>query len=486
MARAGDAVAAATAAVSQERRGWKRWGFLTATSLGNGAIAFISVALARLMMDHLMPTGAYLWLCLAASSVVVVMSLASRPDRQRAPGGILEEWIEASREAVAAGMALVLITFLWRPEPIQHFSFSRGTVLATVPVLFVLVGLSRTAWRLLLLHLRRQGHNLASIVVIGDSSSSEAFIKTIGARSGTGYRVVGRIDSPDVDADLAWLLSDLSRSVHIDEVVIASFEVSTEQMEALIAEPAMAGVRVRAVPEIFGLPPSKVEIGSFAGFPVLTLFENPVRGIRWKLKRAVDLTVASTALVLLSPLLGAIALAISLTTRGPILFKQERVGMDGKRFTMLKFRSMVANAPDAHHRELMSSFLTAETEATAPHPSGFFKAADDPRITALGRVLRRFSLDELPQLFNVLRGEMSLVGPRPALSYEVALYKKWQRRRLHVLPGVTGLWQVSGRSRLSPADMLRLDVHYAETWSLTTDIKIILRTIPAILRDDAR
>jgi exopolysaccharide biosynthesis polyprenyl glycosylphosphotransferase len=280
-------------------------------------------------------------------------------------------------------------------------------------------------------------------------------------------------------------LGDLSHRVHIDEIVIASFDVSADQMEALIAEPAMAGVRVRAVPEIFGLPPSKVEIGSFAGFPVLTLFENPVRGIRWKLKRAVDLAVASTALVLLSPLLGAIALAISLTTRGPILFRQERVGMDGKRFTMLKFRSMVADAPEAYHRELMSSLLSAETAVT-PHPSGFFKAADDPRVTPLGRLLRRFSLDELPQLLNVLRGEMSLVGPRPALAYEVALYKEWQRRRLHVLPGITGLWQVSGRSRLSPTDMLRLDVHYAETWSLPSDIKIILQTIPAILRDDAR
>jgi len=168
-----------------------------------------------------------------------------------------------------------------------------------------------------------------------------------------------------------------------------------------------------------------------------------------------------------------------------VLFRQERVGMDGKPFELLKFRSMTAGASDQVHRDFMSDMLSAQAPAKAGSRR-FFKLADDQRITKFGRLLRRFSLDELPQLLNVMRGEMSLVGPRPALAYEVDLYEQWQCRRLDVLPGMTGLWQVSGRSRLSPADMLRLDVHYAETWSLFTDMLIILKTVPAILRDDAR
>jgi len=147
---------------------------------------------------------------------------------------------------------------------------------------------------------------------------------------------------------------------------------------------------------------------------------------------------------------------------------------------------MTAGASDQVHRDFMFQMLTGQDEVGGAGSGGFFKLTDDPRITRVGKILRRYSLDELPQLLNVLKGDMSLVGPRPALAYEVDLYEDWQRRRLDVLPGMTGLWQVSGRSRLSPADMLRLDVHYAETWSLFKDMLIILKTIPAILRDDAR
>lgn len=204
------------------------------------------------------------------------------------------------------------------------------------------------------------------------------------------------------------------------------------------------------------------------------------------MKRSLDLLSTAVGLLLTSPLLLLVAVAIKLESKGPVLFHQERIGMDGKRFQMLKFRTMVHNAPDGPHRELMARLLA---DTVAPKPvggDGFFKPSDDPRVTRVGKFLRRYSIDEVPQLLNVLRGEMSLVGPRPAIAYEVALYEDWQRRRLDVLPGMTGLWQVSGRSRLSPADMLRLDVHYAETWSLAEDFLIMLRTIPAILKDNAR
>ncbi|MGA8681783.1 MAG: exopolysaccharide biosynthesis polyprenyl glycosylphosphotransferase, partial [Acidimicrobiales bacterium] len=263
------------------------------------------------------------------------------------------------------------------------------------------------------------------------------------------------------------------------------FSMPPEQIARLVSHPGMRQARLRAVPELFGLPPSKVQIESFGDFPLLTLFENPVRGPHWVVKRAVDVLGAGFLLAAFSIPMSVIAVLIRLSSPGAVLFRQERVGMDGKRFELLKFRSMMAGASDQVHRDFMFRMLAGQ--ATASEGSeAFFKLTDDPRITKIGRFLRRFSIDELPQLFNILRGDMSLVGPRPALSYEVDLYEDWQLRRLDVLPGMTGLWQVSGRSRLSPADMLRLDVHYAETWSLFTDFLIILKTIPAILRDDAR
>jgi exopolysaccharide biosynthesis polyprenyl glycosylphosphotransferase len=310
-------------------------------------------------------------------------------------------------------------------------------------------------------------------------------MKSVAGQAGLGYKVIAHVTDTEMDHDLGGVLERLSSEVPIDEVVIASFSMPPEQIARMVSHPGMRHARLRAVPELFGLPPSKVQIESFGDFPLLTLFENPVRGPHWAVKRAVDVVGAGVLLLMAGLPMLVISLIIRLTSPGPILFRQERVGMDGKRFELLKFRSMTAGASDQVHRDFMFQMLSS-TATSDEGTSSFFKLTNDPRITKIGKVLRRYSIDELPQLLNVLKGDMSLVGPRPALAYEVDLYEDWQLRRLDVLPGMTGLWQVSGRSRLSPADMLRLDVHYAETWSLFKDLLIILKTIPAILRDDAR
>jgi exopolysaccharide biosynthesis polyprenyl glycosylphosphotransferase len=461
----------------------KRAAFLLAVGLTNAMASFASIALARLIVDNRSLGRPYLWLSLASSAAVFAMTIVSRPDRQRSAGAYLEEWVEAAREAFAVGLILVLVAFFWRPKAITNFSFSRGTVLLAVPLLFVFIGVLRSAERAALLKLRRRGHNLASVVVIGESPSAAAFMRTIHSETGTGYRVLAHIPDPGSIDSIQDGLTRLAMTVPLDEVVIATSELSALQIQAIYTHPLMRGVRVRAIPELFGLPPSKVQMVDFADFPLLTLFENPVRGIRWRIKRSFDLAVALITLLFLAPVMIAIAIAIRMTSEGPILFRQTRVGMDCQPFEVLKFRTMITNAPDAVHREFMAAMLKQQGD-TAPR-EGFYKLADDPRITRVGRVLRRFSLDEFPQLFNVLRGEMSIVGPRPALAYEVEHYEEWQLRRFDVLPGMTGLWQVSGRSRLSPADMLRLDVHYAETWSLPKDLAIMLRTLPAVLRRDA-
>jgi lipopolysaccharide/colanic/teichoic acid biosynthesis glycosyltransferase len=204
-------------------------------------------------------------------------------------------------------------------------------------------------------------------------------------------------------------------------------------------------------------------------------------------KRGIDLVVSATALVLLSPCFLAIAVAIRLSSPGPILFRQPRVGRYGVPFTFLKFRSMHAHSDSEPHRQFVKRYIEGAASTPASGATGHrpYKLTDDPRVTRLGRWLRRSSLDELPQFLNVLRGEMSLVGPRPPIPYEIEAYDVWHRRRLmEVRPGITGLWQVKGRSRVSFDDMVRLDLDYARRWSLGLDLKILLQTPRAVLFGD--
>jgi lipopolysaccharide/colanic/teichoic acid biosynthesis glycosyltransferase len=199
-------------------------------------------------------------------------------------------------------------------------------------------------------------------------------------------------------------------------------------------------------------------------------------------KRALDLVISLTLLAILAPVFLVVALLVKLSSPGPVFFRQERVGQKMKRFRMLKFRTMRTDTDETLHYQFVSSFIRSGANADAASPSGFFKIADDPRVTSLGRILRRTSLDELPQLWNVVRGEMSLVGPRPPLAYEVEQYQSWHRRRvLEAKPGLTGLWQVTGRSRTTFDEMVRLDLRYARSYSVWTDMKILLATPRAVL-----
>jgi lipopolysaccharide/colanic/teichoic acid biosynthesis glycosyltransferase len=203
------------------------------------------------------------------------------------------------------------------------------------------------------------------------------------------------------------------------------------------------------------------------------------------IKRSIDIIGSFFALVLLSPFLITIAVAIKLTSKGPILFKQQRLGQYGTRFTFLKFRSMYYKSDPKIHQNYVKQFISGKQSAQSGGRKGIFKIQDDPRITPVGRFLRRTSLDELPQFLNVLKGEMSLVGPRPPIPYEIETYELWHRRRfLEVKPGITGLWQVEGRSRTRFDDMVRLDLKYARTWSPWLDIKILLRTPTAVFWGD--
>lgn len=206
------------------------------------------------------------------------------------------------------------------------------------------------------------------------------------------------------------------------------------------------------------------------------------RSVRSQSKRFTDVFIASAILLILSPLFAIVAVLIRLTSRGPVFFHQVRVGLDGEHFTLIKFRTMKVDNDDSAHRALVTAQLTGEAESAAIN--GVFKLENDPRVTSVGSWLRRFSLDEVPQLINVLRGDMSIVGPRPGLPMEVEFYGNGHMRRLAVLPGITGLWQVSGRNRLSMLEMLDLDIRYVDEWSLGMDLQIIAATPGVMLRGD--
>jgi exopolysaccharide biosynthesis polyprenyl glycosylphosphotransferase len=269
------------------------------------------------------------------------------------------------------------------------------------------------------------------------------------------------------------------------EVAIALPDASLDEQAQIVGLCEQYRLRWWMVPWVYRSAATGLRLDTIGVIPVVGPRGTNVDGLNYLIKRVFDIACSSVILVFALPLIALAALAIWISDRGPIFFHQERVGVQGQLFRMLKLRTMRVAAADGVHREYVQQWISKgqSAAASAADPTQkVFKLHDDPRITRVGKLLRRFSLDELPQLFNVVRGDMSLIGPRPALPYELELYQDWHRRRLDGMPGITGLWQVSGRNHLSFDDMVRLDVQYLEEWSLTTDLRILLRTIPVMIR----
>jgi exopolysaccharide biosynthesis polyprenyl glycosylphosphotransferase len=264
-----------------------------------------------------------------------------------------------------------------------------------------------------------------------------------------------------------------------NEVIIADADVNGDALfEVMMRCGRRRGVEFRIAPSLFNCLPRKTEIDQIGVLPMIRLFREPLSSGARILKRTFDLVVAALAIVMLLPLWLLIALFIKLDSKGPVFYTQERVGMDGRLFLLYKFRTMKAGADPELHREYQKAFIAGRAEANIGNDNKpTYKLLADPRITRIGRLLRRTSLDEVPQLLNVLLSDMSIVGPRPPIPYEVEAYELWHRKRLDMKPGLTGLWQVSGRNRLPFEEMVRLDLFYIENWSLLLDLKIILRTV---------
>ena len=360
---------------------------------------------------------------------------------------------------------------------------SRLFLLILFPAQAVLTIAVRFAIRLAFVQARARGYNLRYLLIVGANDRATAFADAVARHRELGLQPIGHLASPHdraVGADLLVrrpILGDLSEIEDIlhgsvvDEVAICLTSDDQEVVEpiARLCEEEGRVVRIPMAQPGLVVPGGTLE--DFDGIRVLSLVYGPDRTIGMIIKRLLDVVLAAVGMIVLSPLLAASAVAILLLEGRPILFRQVRVGLHGRPFTIVKFRTM---ATDAEERYL-------EVEALSDTKGAAFKMKDDPRVTRIGRLLRKSSMDELPQLWNVLLGQMSIVGPRPAPPREVVGYDVWHRRRLSMKPGITGLWQVEARFDEDFDNRARLDLNYIDRWTLFLDFQIILRTIPALV-----
>jgi exopolysaccharide biosynthesis polyprenyl glycosylphosphotransferase len=393
-----------------------------------------------------------------------------------------EFWLdEVSRMSYAAATGIALLmafTFFFRP-----LAFSRLLLVWVLVFIIVLISLSRLLRRWILVMQYRRGIGVDRALVIGSGEVGRSVIRTLLARPDLGFQAIGYLHTGTTENNIGsgriphlGSFSELGdilaiSNPKIDTVFVALPNSRQEEIEESVRLCQLYGVHSRVVPDLFQLSLNRVEFNNMAGIPMLSVREVRISPIERLIKRAIDLAISLVLIIPVMIITGLIIVAIRLESPGPVLFWQERIGMKGRPFKMVKFRSMVVDA------ESQKEQLRQINEASGP----IFKIKNDPRLTKVGRIIRRLSLDELPQLYNVLRGEMSLVGPRPPLAEEVAKYQPWHMQRLEVKGGITGLWQVSGRSDLTFDEQCLLDIYYIENWSLSLDLRLMLQTAPYAL-----
>ncbi|MCL4829656.1 MAG: undecaprenyl-phosphate glucose phosphotransferase [Caldilinea sp.] len=389
----------------------------------------------------------------------------------------VEETWRIATAATAGVIILIAVNLLFRP-----MLYSRLVFLYTAILVTLYLGVSRLLIMMARSHLRDYDIGVRRVLLIGAGDVGRMVMRTLAARPDYGWKLVGFLDdnpaksSTDVGRFKALgpieNASEVMAAYDIQRVIICLPWQTHRTIQRLLRECEQMQVDAYVVPDLFQLTKNQMKVQELNGIPLISTRDISIQGWNLVLKRAFDLVVGASMAVVSLPLLLVIAAAIRLDTPGPIIFKQTRVGKNGKEFSCFKFRSMVHNADD------LRSQVAELNESTGP----LFKIRNDPRLTRVGRFIRRYSLDELPQLLNVLRGEMSLIGPRPNLPEEVAQYQEWMKKRLSVSPGLTGLWQVSGRSNLTFDEMVLLDIYYVENWSMGLDASILLRSVPAVLR----
>ncbi|HET9438325.1 MAG TPA: sugar transferase [Gaiellaceae bacterium] len=407
------------------------------------------------------------WLKFAAPITVLVFAQAGLyRQRELRPG---------AGRILACLIVVALIVLAFGLGTGYDFSTS-GLIPTSVVVSALTIGLLRAAYESTSLEVMRALGVRRRVVLVGAGESVTRLRSSLeAARGGLGYEFVGVV-APEPVPGFRLLgsrteLASVLDAVKPDEVILTEADFDERTVLDVVEQAHRQGVKVRLAPDTTELLLQRGEYVPGQGAPLFELRPPVLTGWDWAVKRGFDLVVSALVVVIGLPLWALVALAIKLDSRGPVFFVDRRIGVGEREFGMLKFRTMVAEAPA----------LQAELEPENEAEGALFKIREDPRVTRVGRFLRRFSLDEIPQVGNVLKGEMSLVGPRPLPLRDYRLLDDWHRRRYGVLPGMTGLWQISGRSGLSFDELVRLDFTYIENWSIWLDISIIVKTIPAVI-----
>lgn len=393
---------------------------------------------------------------------------------------LTREALTTVRVVITGTVILATVAFLG-----QLSQLSRGWFGIFAALSAVLLVAEKILLRVIARWVRSKGLNYRTLLIVGTGRRATDIARMIAGHKYWGYKILGFVSDGHRLSngwaryriygnvpDLKRILENREITEPIDEIVFAVTRKKLDEMKQIFLMCEELGIRTRVAMNFIQNRVARLEIEELEGVPFLTFTTTPSNEAHLALKRALDVALSVMVLGLAMPVIAVAALAIKLTSPGSVLFKQRRMGLNGRVFTLYKFRTMIE---DAHARREEVAHLN---EMNGP----VFKMKDDPRVTPVGRWLRRFSLDEIPQLWNVLKGDMSLVGPRPPIPEEVASYHRWHRRRLSMKPGLTCLWQISGRNQIQDFDhWMKLDLQYIDNWSPSLDFKILLRTIPAVL-----
>jgi exopolysaccharide biosynthesis polyprenyl glycosylphosphotransferase len=397
-------------------------------------------------------------------------------DRTNLLGGT-QEYARVFRSATVGMMAVVIFSFL---EP--DFVLARGWLLSAWLLAFLFVAVGRFSTRRMVYALRRRGYMMTSALIVGASDEGRLFAKQFQGNPTSGLVVAGFVDDRfaqgmAVEGELYCLggIKDMDRLIaqyQVEEIILATSSLSQSEIVTVFKNYGLVdNLNLRLSSGLFGLISTGLEVTDTSSSHLMRVRKVQLNGIDRAIKFALDYAIAIPNLIIMSPILAGIAVAVKLDSRGPILHRRLVMGINGRTFHAYKFRTMHVNGD-----EILARYPELQAELAANH-----KLMDDPRITRVGRFLRKYSLDEVPQLLNVLRREMTLVGPRMISPEEMAKYDKWGLNLLTVLPGITGLWQVSGRSDISYEERVQLDMEYIRNWTPWLDLQIIWQTIPVVL-----
>ena len=397
-----------------------------------------------------------------------------------------EQLIAIVKSLVYGLIGLVLITFIFKRLDfvdsrvvIAIFVVTSSAAIFTFRILifrrlFALASQKKILHRKVLIIGKDRTAKMVAAQIAFDSTHGFDVVGFVNDELAIGERVFEEIYNVGTLAELPALVKQMD----VDEVIIAESDVTHQSLLEIIDRAQQSRANVRLVSELYNIIPEKVLLEKYLGIPIVQMPQNNENVLFNVSKRVFDVVLTAVGFVFVAVPIAVIALLIKLTSKGPVLYKHTRIGKDCKPFQFYKFRTMYVGTDDTVHRDFVEEFIRSDGDQSEQK---IRKITDDPRVTPIGRLLRKTSLDELPQLFNVLRGEMSLVGPRPCLPYELEQYKDWHRRRLAVIPGCTGLWQVAGRSAVDFNDMVILDLFYIDNMSPLFDLRIIFRTLPVML-----